>query len=138
MAKVCVLDDKDVMRESVVESLRRQHHDVTAFDDPSALLEALKRESFEVIVSDLKMPGMDGLELLKSMRDNGVETPLILMTAFATIATAVEAMKLGASDYIQKPFEMDEICLLVERAAQMHRLRGENEALRASVGEWSE
>lgn len=138
MAKVCVLDDKDVMRESVVESLRRQQHEVSAFGDPAALLEAVRRESFEVIVSDLKMPGMDGIELLKTLRDAGVETPLILMTAFATVATAVEAMRLGAFDYIQKPFEMEEIAMLVDRAAQVQRLRGENEALRATLTDWQD
>jgi DNA-binding NtrC family response regulator len=138
MAKVCVLDDKDVMRDSLIESLRRQQHDVTGYADPAELLAAVRRESFEVIVSDLKMPGMDGIELLKALREAGVETPLILMTAFATVATAVEAMKLGAFDYIQKPFEMDEIVLLVERAAQVHRLRGENEALRTTVSDWND
>ncbi len=135
MAKVCVLDDKDVMRESLVESLGRQQHDVTAFADPQAALEALRRESFDVVVSDLKMPGMDGIELLRGLREAGVDTPLILMTAYASVATAVEAMKLGAFDYIQKPFEMDEIAVLVERAATMQRLRGENELLRATLGE---
>src|SRR5262249_35779705 len=129
MAKVCVLDDKDVMRESLIESLRRHRHDVTGYADAAELLAAVRRESFEVIISDLKMPGMDGIEILKSLREAGIDTPLILMTAFATVATAVEAMKLGAFDYIQKPFEMEKIVMLVERAAQVHRLRGENEAL---------
>jgi len=138
MAKVCVLDDKDVMRESLIESLKQQNHEVTGFGDPSELLAGVHRESFEVIVSDLKMPGMDGLELLRSLRESGVEAPLILMTAFATVTTAVEAMKLGAFDYIQKPFETEEICMLVERAAQMHRLRGENEALRTTLSDWNE
>src|SRR5262249_2176794 len=112
--------------------------DVTGYDDAAELLAAVRRESFEVIISDLKLPGMDGIEILKSLREAGIETPLILMTAFATVATAVEAMKLGAFDYIQEPLEMDKIVMLVERAAQVHRLRGENEALRTTMSDWNE
>ncbi|MCK6455012.1 MAG: sigma-54 dependent transcriptional regulator [Phycisphaerae bacterium] len=133
MARICVVDDKDVMRDSLQTSLQRAGHSVSGFGDPAAALEALQRESFEVVISDLKMPGMDGIELLRQLRAAGVETPLILMTAFATVGTAVEAMKQGAFDYLQKPFEVDELLLLVERAAQMGRLRDENEALRASL-----
>ncbi|MFO0974419.1 MAG: sigma-54 dependent transcriptional regulator [Phycisphaerae bacterium] len=135
MARIAVVDDKDVMRESLIESLRRQQHEVRGFEAPGAALEALRRESFDVIVSDLKMPDMDGIEMLRQLRDAGVDTPLILMTAYATVQTAVEAMRQGAFDYIQKPFETDEIAVLVERAAQVSRLRGENEALRATLGE---
>jgi DNA-binding NtrC family response regulator len=132
MARVCIIDDKDVMRDSLTDILRVAGHEVAAFADPlAAQNEAAKQ--FDVIISDLKMPGMDGIELLRALRSRGVETPFVLMTAYASVQTAVEAMKMGAYDYIQKPFDADAIHLVVERASAMGRLRGENEALRLSL-----
>ncbi len=133
MARVCIVDDKEVMRSSLTDILTAQGHEVTAYADPRHALGGIAPVQFEVIVSDLKMPEMDGIELLRQLRHRGVETPFILMTAYASVPTAVEAMKQGAFDYIQKPFEADQIALVVERAVTMGRLRGENEALRATV-----
>jgi DNA-binding NtrC family response regulator len=135
MARVCIIDDKDVMRDSLSDILRTAGHEVSTFADPREALSGLGAAAAEVIVSDLKMPGMDGIELLKSIRAKGIETPFVLMTAYATVSTAVEAMKFGATDYIQKPFEADAINLVVERAAAFYRLRGENEALRLSLSD---
>ena len=135
MARVCIIDDKDVMRDSLTHILGVQGHEVTAYADPRHAMQDVSPSRFEVIVSDLKMPGADGIELLRNLRGRGVETPFVLMTAYASVPTAVEAMKLGAFDYIQKPFEADAIALVVERAAAMARLRGENEALRTSLND---
>src|SRR5262245_4460669 len=136
MARVCVVDDNEMMRQSVTAALERDEHQVTAFRDASSALTAIGQQPFDAIVSDLKMPGMDGIEFLRQLRDRQMETPLILMTAFATVPTAVEAMKLGAFDYLQKPFEADELVVLIERAIQMTRLRTENDALRTSLSDW--
>ena len=76
---------------------------------------------------------MDGIDLLRTLRSRGVETPFVLMTAYASVPTAVEAMKMGAFDYVQKPFEGEEISLVIQRAVSMGKLRGENEALRTSL-----
>jgi len=135
MARVCIIDDKDVMRDSLNHILGVQGHEVTAYADPRHAMQDVSPSRFDVIVSDLKMPGADGIELLRHLRGRGVETPFVLMTAYASVPTAVEAMKLGAFDYIQKPFEADAIALVVERAAAMARLRGENEALRTSLSD---
>jgi two-component system, NtrC family, response regulator HydG len=135
MARVCIIDDKDVMRDSLTHILGVQGHEVTAYADPQHALQDILPSRFEAIVSDLKMPGMDGIELLRNLRARGVETPFVLMTAYASVPTAVEAMKMGAFDYIQKPFEADAIAVVVERAAAMARLRGENEALRVSLND---
>ena len=94
-----------------------------------------KEQRFELVLTDLKMPRTDGLTLIRETRAAGCDTPIIVMTAFATVSTAVEAMKLGAFDYIQKPFEIETVLVLVERALEHARLRTENEALRASVDE---
>src|SRR5262245_9350500 len=139
MARICVVDDNELMRQSVTSALERDEHQVTSFRDATSALAAIGGSgaaAFEVIVTDLKMPGMDGIEFLKQLRDRQIETPLILMTAFASVPTAVQAMKLGAFDYLQKPFEADELVVLVERAIHVTRLRCENESLRTSLADW--
>ena len=133
MAHICVVDDKEILRESLTAALVREDHMVTAFADPVEALAAIRREGFELILADLKMPRMDGLTLIRQIRESGCETPIIMMTAYATVSTAVEAMRLGAFDYLQKPFEADTVAVLVERALEHARLCRENEALRASV-----
>ncbi|MCG8407041.1 MAG: sigma-54 dependent transcriptional regulator [Phycisphaerales bacterium] len=138
MARVCIIDDKDVMRDSLTDILSGQDHEVTTYSDPQRALAELVPSRVDVIISDLKMPEMDGIELLRSLRSRGVDTPFVLMTAYASVSTAVEAMKLGAFDYIQKPFEADTIALVIERAVTLGRLRGENEALRASLRDWAD
>ena len=135
MARVCIVDDKDVMRDSLADILVTQGHEVSTYNDPQRALVEVRPGAHDVIVSDLKMPEMDGMELLRGLRSRGVETPFVLMTAYASIATAVEAMKLGALDYVQKPFEADQIGMVIERATSMGRLRGENEVLREHLRE---
>jgi len=133
MASICVVDDKEIMRDSVSAALQREEHMVAGFADPVEALSAVKCTAFDLIIADLKMPRMDGLTLIREVRRAGRETPIVVMTAYATVSTAVEAMKLGAIDYLQKPFEADALLALVERVLEHHRLRQENEALRASV-----
>ncbi len=133
MSSICVVDDKEILRESLSEALVREDHVVTAFADPVEALVEIKKQRFDVILSDLKMPRMDGISLIRETRSAGCHTPIIMMTGFATVATAVEAMKIGAFDYIQKPFEADAVVVLIERALEHARLRRENEALRVSM-----
>jgi two-component system, NtrC family, response regulator HydG len=133
MGRVCVVDDKEMLRESIAETLTRDDHVVTTFGDPIEALEAIKSGSFDCVITDLKMPGMDGVSLLREMRAAECDANVIVMTAFGTIESAVEAMRLGAFDYIQKPFDAEQISLLVDRAIQNTRLRSENEALRRSL-----
>jgi DNA-binding NtrC family response regulator len=133
MARICVVDDNEMLRESITETLTRDDHSVSVFADPTEALRSIRTKPFECIVTDLKMPGMDGVTLLREARASGCEASVVLMTAFATVDTAVEAMKLGAFDYIQKPFDAEQLCLLVDRAIQHAALRSENEALRRSL-----
>jgi len=133
MAHIAVVDDKEILRESLTAALSREDHTITAFGDPLEALPEIKAHRFDLVLCDLKMPRMDGLALIREVRSAGADMPIIMMTAFATVQTAVEAMKLGAFDYIQKPFEADAASVLVERALEHARLRRENEALRASV-----
>lgn len=133
MARICVIDDKEMMRESVAATLIREDHTVDTYHDPVEGLARIKKERFDLVVTDLKMPRMDGLALIHQIRASGEEIPIIMMTAYASVSTAVEAMRLGAFDYIQKPFDAEALCVLVERALEHARLRRENEALRTSV-----
>ncbi len=137
MANVCVVDDKEILRESLSATLTREDHSVTSFADPVEALAQIKQQRFDLVLADLRMPRMDGLTLIREIRAGGNDVPIVVMTAYATVATAVEAMKLGAFDYIQKPFEADAATVVVERALEHARLRRENEALRASVDDWS-
>ncbi len=135
MARICVVDDKALLRDSVSETLTREDHRVETFEFPTEALQEIVTGRFDLVLSDLKMPKMDGITLLRKIRAAGCDTPVIVMTAYASVSTAVEGMKLGAYDYIQKPFDADVIVAQVERALQHSHLVKENEALRASVKE---
>ncbi len=133
MAHICVVDDQEIIRDSVTQVLTREDYRVTAFGDPSEALREIKTQHFDLVLADLKMPRMDGMALIRAIRAAGLDTPIIMMTAFASVPTAVEAMKSGAFDYIQKPFEAQALSVLVERAIEHAILTRENEALRATV-----
>ncbi len=133
MAHIAVVDDKEILRDSLSTALSREDHTVTAFDDPVEALAQIKGQRFDAVLVDLKMPRMDGLTFIREVRASGCEAPVVMMTAFASVSTAVEAMKLGAFDYLQKPFEAESMMMVVERALEHARLRRENEALRTSV-----
>ncbi|MBN2446350.1 MAG: sigma-54-dependent Fis family transcriptional regulator, partial [Phycisphaerae bacterium] len=121
------------MRESVQATLTAQDHQVFAFDNAQDALTNIRQRSFDVVLTDLRLPGMDGVGLLREMRRLGLDVPVILMTAYASVTTAVEAMKLGAFDYIQKPFNADEIAILIERAVRERDLVRDNEAMRRTI-----
>ena len=135
MAMVCVIDDQTDMRESIAQTLERLDHKVSAFARPVEALEDIERTRFDLILTDLKMPGMDGLSVIKAIRALKCDTPIIVMTAYGTVPDAVQAMKLGAFEFIQKPFEADTLEAQVNRALDHHRLRSENEALRTSLAD---
>jgi DNA-binding NtrC family response regulator len=118
------------MRDSVGATLRRAGFGVLTASDGAAALDLVARRRPDAIVTDLKMPGMSGIELLGGIGEIDAELPVILMTAFGTIETAVKAMKQGAFDYITKPFEGDELIIAVKRALQHGRLVRENAVLR--------
>src|SRR6266567_2850528 len=133
MAKILVVDDQEMMRDSLAATLAREGHEIVAAGDGTAALGRLTGTKFDLLISDLKMPKMTGIELLAEAKKVRPEMPVVLMTAFATVQTAVEAMKLGAYDYIQKPFDGEEIKLLVDRTLEHSRLIRENQALRRMV-----
>jgi two-component system, NtrC family, response regulator HydG len=132
MARILVVDDQEMMRDSLAGTLVREGHEVLAAGDGAAALARLNGGArVDLLITDLKMPKMTGIELLQEVKKLRPEMPVVLMTAFATVSTAVEAMKLGAYDYIQKPFDGEEITLLVDRTLEHSRLIKENQALRS-------
>ena len=133
MAKILVCDDQEMMRDSLAATLVREGHEVTAAGDGAAALQRLQAQKFDLLITDLRMPKLTGTELLAEAKKVRPDMPVVLMTAFATVQTAVEAMKLGAYDYIQKPFDGEEIKLLVERTLEHSNLKMENAALRSVV-----
>jgi len=134
MPRICVVDDNEMMRDSLAATLASVGHAITTFDSAEAML-AAAGDNYDLVVTDLKMARMDGIAMLRSLRQAGVDTPVILMTAFGTIDTAVQAMRLGAYDYITKPFDGEKILALADRALTHGRLQRENEVLRAELSD---
>jgi len=133
MACICVIDDQAMMRDSLQATLAAQDHKVFAYENAQDALTMIKQQSFDVILTDLRMPGLDGVALLRELRRLGIDVPVVLMTAHASVSTAVEAMKLGAFDYIEKPFNADEIEIVIERALRERALLRDNEVLRRQI-----
>jgi DNA-binding NtrC family response regulator len=135
MARILICDDQEMMRDSLAGLLAREGHEVVAAGDGGVAVSKVEGGRFDLLITDLKMPRMTGIELLTEVKKLRPELPVVLMTAFATVQTAVEAMRLGAYDYIQKPFDGEEIKLLVERTLEHSRLRLESAAFRAAAGQ---
>lgn len=134
MSTVLIVDDKEMLRDSVGVTLQRAGFTILAAPSAEQALETIARRRPDAIVTDLKMPGMTGIELLERVREFDQDLPVVLMTAFGTIDTAVKAMRLGAYNYITKPFEGDELVVSVKRAIDHARLKRENEVLKRTIG----
>ena len=130
MARILVADDHDALRRGLALALSAAGHDVEEASNGNAALERLHESYFDVVVSDLKMGGSDGLDVLRTTKALHPTVSVILMTAFGTVNTAVEAMKSGAFDYVQKPFEIEEMEVKIEKALELKRLRHELDYLR--------
>ena len=134
MSRILVVDDKEMMRDSVATILGRRGHTVTTASGGEAAIEKITAKRPDAVVTDLQMPGMSGLQLLSAIRGIDEGLPVVFMTAYGSVETAVEAMREGAFDYVTKPFGGDELGIAVERAIEHGRLRRENEVLRAAAG----
>jgi two-component system, NtrC family, response regulator PilR len=135
MANILIVDDEQGMRQLLSLVFGRADHQVRAAESGAKALEMLRREPADLIISDVKMPDMNGIELLRAVREFLPETAVVMMTAFATVDTAREAFKLGADDFIQKPFDVDELKLIVEKALERLRLLQENRAFKRAQRE---
>jgi DNA-binding NtrC family response regulator len=134
-ARILVVDDEPDMVETVARILTHLGHESVTATEGGAALELLERERPDLVLTDLRMPGMDGLALLKEVKRIDPEAPVVLFTAHATIQTAVEAIKAGAFDYITKPFTADQLQVVIERALTQRRLQEENRRLKEQLQE---
>src|SRR3989337_887661 len=123
MGRILIADDHDVLRRGLVRGLKDAGHEVEEASNGNAAIERLHDSFFDIVLSDLKMGGSDGMDVLRTPRALHPTTAVILMTAFRTVNTAVEAMKIGAFDYVQKPFEIEEMEVRIEKALEMKRLK---------------
>ena len=114
--RILVVDDEESIRECLNIMLKKEGYEVTCVEDGQKADEILKKKSFEMVISDLQMPHITGMELLKIVKENYPNTLFMLITAFGTTETAVEAMKMGAYDYITKPFKLDEVRINIANA----------------------
>jgi DNA-binding NtrC family response regulator len=132
-ARVVVVDDEPKMAEAIASALERSGHECVVFTSGRKALEEVLARAADVVVTDWRMEGLDGLELLRKIHEARPATPVILVTAYGDVPSAVAAMRAGAFDYVTKPFDNDELRSLVERALEIQRLRNENRDLRREV-----
>ncbi len=132
-ARILVIDDEEVVCRSCSRLLSEEGHRVDTNLDPRDGLAIAEQEPYDVIIVDLKMPGISGMEFLQRIKAVRPEIEVVMMTGYAQIATAVEAMKLGAFDYIPKPFSPDQLVVTVGKALETRELLSENRYLRREL-----
>ncbi|HEX8070582.1 MAG TPA: sigma-54 dependent transcriptional regulator [Pyrinomonadaceae bacterium] len=132
-ARILIAEDENNLRLVLQKELQRLGHRVQAVPDGEAALRKLEESNVDVLLADINMPRMDGMELLKRVHERPNPPEVIMLTGHATVETAIEAMKLGAYDYLSKPYHITELDALVRQAAEKRRLRVDNQRLRAQI-----
>ncbi|MCI0471791.1 MAG: sigma-54 dependent transcriptional regulator [Candidatus Aminicenantes bacterium] len=131
--KILIVDDDSSIRNMLGIVLKKAGYEVAACENGYVALENLNRESYDLVISDIKMPGLDGIELLKKIKVLDAAIPVIMITAYASTNDAVEAMKLGAENYITKPFNIEELKLIIERIIYKQDIEKENVELKSRL-----
>lgn len=137
MEKILVVDDEQSLRDVLSIMLKRAGYTVTSAMDGEEAIELLNKEIFDLVITDLRMPKIDGMDVLKAVKSVSPETVVLIITAFATADSAVEAMKQGAYDYLTKPFQVDEVQLIIRNALERRRLTTENMLLKREMASQS-
>jgi two-component system response regulator AtoC len=132
--RILIVDDEESFRHMLSVILIKEGYEVDTSSNGEEGLQKASASSFDQILCDIRMPRMDGLVFLREIKKTGAETTVIMMSAYGTVDTAIEAMKLGAYDYISKPFKPDEIILTLRKSEEREQLRRENQLLRKEVG----
>ncbi|MGZ3768055.1 MAG: sigma-54-dependent transcriptional regulator [Bdellovibrio sp.] len=132
-ARILVVDDEESIREFLEIMLKKQGYEVTLAEDGQKAKDLLTKKTFDMIISDLQMPNVTGIELLKHVKDSYPDVVFMMITAFGTTETAVEAMKMGAYDYLTKPFKIDEVRLNIQNALRSRNLEVENRSLKKEL-----
>ncbi len=131
---ILIVDDEESVRDSLYNWFIEDGYRVECADNATKALSMLEADTFDIVLADIKMPGMDGLEMLKRIKSLRKDSIVIIMTAFATVDTAVQALKDGAFDYVTKPFDPDDLSHLIRNASKQISLLEENEILKEKVG----
>lgn len=131
--RVYVIDDDEAMRDSLNFLLDSSGFDVTLFENAQSFLDRLPTLGFGCVVSDVRMPGIDGIELLKRMKTTGSGFPILVMTGHGDVPLAVEAMKLGAVDFLEKPFEDERLVAMIETAIKQAEPAAKNESVTQDI-----
>lgn len=134
LGRILVVDDEPGMREFLEIMLQKEGYDVETASDGSEAVDLIKDNEYDLAIVDIQMPVLNGIGVLKEIKSFGIETTVIMITAFASHETAIEAMKLGAYDYITKPFKIDEIKLTIKKAIDKRDLEKENVRLKQELG----
>jgi DNA-binding NtrC family response regulator len=132
--KILIAEDEEITLKHLSYALEKEGYSAAGARNGIEALDRLENEKFDIIIADIKMPGMDGLTLLSEVKKRYPEIEVIIVTGFGSIESAVNAMKAGASDYITKPFNLDELTLKIKKVQEKKRLENENIALRVSLG----
>jgi DNA-binding NtrC family response regulator len=131
---ILVVEDETKLRRLVELQLADEGFQVQSAPDAETGLQLLNKESFDLLVTDFKLPGMNGLDFLQAAKRIDAQMPVVIMTAYGSVESAVDAMKAGASDYVLKPFSLAELVLIIRKELDSHRLREENRSLREALG----
>src|SRR4030042_7041946 len=131
--RILVVDDESIVCESCQRILQEEAYEVESALSGQEAFEKMRANPFDIVITDLKMPGIDGMEVLNTFHKEYPDTIIIMITGFSTVETAVEAMKLGAFDYIPKPFTPDEVTIVVKKAMEKKNLMLENIYLRKEL-----
>ncbi|MCL5023785.1 MAG: sigma-54 dependent transcriptional regulator [Nitrospirae bacterium] len=132
--RILVAEDEEITLKHLVYTLKREGYDVTGTKNGREALEQISRDHYDVLITDIKMPEMNGIELLEKAKEKDYEIEVLIITGFGSIGSAVEAMKKGAYEYVTKPFDLDELILKVKNIQERRILRKENVALKAYFG----
>src|SRR5580704_19771267 len=134
MASILIVEDEQKLRRLLELHLGDEGFVTWAAGDAETGLNILSREKIDLIITDFRLPGMTGVEFLQAVKRTNAALPVVIMTAYGTVESAVEAMKIGASNYVTKPFSLDELVLVIRKELDSHRLREENRSLHEALG----
>jgi len=135
LPSILVIDDKDTVRQMLSKTLQSEGYEVDVAEDGTTALERAKNKQYDLVLTDLKLPNKDGLEVLSELKELDPEVAVVVMTAYGTIESAVQAMKMGAFDFLTKPFDTDHLNVLIKRALETRRILAENVLLREELAQ---
>ncbi len=131
---ILIAEDEEITVKHLIYALEDEGYNVTSVSNGSDAIKEIEQDAFDLLIADIKMPGMDGIALLNKVKDDHPATEVIIITGFGSIQSAVDAMRKGAVDYITKPFNLDEVLLKINKIKDRKRLEKENMALKISLG----